>query len=119
DHALQESRRHRINALVFIGDCVEERPQHLQALAGQLGLLGIPLFVFHEHHPGDRSAADILRELAGLTRGAYCRHEEDSPDQLRELLQAVAVYATGGRRALEALDRNGHRAARLLTHQLG
>ena len=47
-HALCETRTSRVNALVFVGDCVEENPDTLGALAGQLGILNLPLFVFQE-----------------------------------------------------------------------
>ena len=36
-----------------------------------------------------------------MTRGAYCHFDAGSAKQLRELLAAVAVYATGGRKALQ------------------
>ena len=39
--------------------------------------------------------------MAKLTSGAYCPFDSSSARQLRELLSAVAVYAAGGRRALE------------------
>ena len=41
-----------------------------------------------------------FREIARLTKGAYCRFDAGSAAQLRELLSAVAVYAAGGRKAL-------------------
>ena len=37
-----------IHAVVFIGDAVEEPVDELCHLAGELGLLGLPLFIFHE-----------------------------------------------------------------------
>ena len=40
----------KINALVFIGDSVEEDIDMLGHSAGKLGLLGIPAFMFHEGH---------------------------------------------------------------------
>ncbi len=48
DHAIRETRRHRINALVLVGDCLEEDPDPLCHQAGQLALLGVPAFVFQE-----------------------------------------------------------------------
>ncbi|MDX1656666.1 MAG: VWA domain-containing protein, partial [Candidatus Competibacteraceae bacterium] len=83
-HAVDETRRHRINALVLVGDCMEENPDTLQALAGELGLLGVPVFVFHEG--GEPRAAATFRQIARLSRGAYCAFDAGSARQLRELL---------------------------------
>jgi hypothetical protein len=43
-----------------------------------------------------------FREIARLTHGAYCRFNAGAPHQLAELLRAVAAYAAGGVKALEA-----------------
>jgi hypothetical protein len=97
-HVLQETRRHRVNALALVGDCLEEPIDLLCHSAGELGLLGVPVFAFQEGD--DLEAAQGFREIARLTRGAYCRFDAGSARQLRELLRAVAVYAAGGRQAL-------------------
>ena len=76
----------------------------------ELALLGVPVFLFQEGE--DISAEKAFREIARLTKGAYCRFDAGSAAQLRELLAAVAVYAAGGRKALQALA--GHGARRLL-----
>ena len=47
-HAIAETRAKRVNALVFVGDCMEESTDTLCDLAGQLGVLGLPIFLFHE-----------------------------------------------------------------------
>ncbi len=101
-HALQETRQHRINALALVGDCLEEAVDPLCHTAGELGLLGVPVFAFQEG--GDPDAAQGFREIARLTHGAYCCFDVGSARQLRELLRAVAVYAAGGRQALVKLD---------------
>ena len=115
NHTLQETRRHRINALVFVGDCMEENPEILCKLAGELGLLGVPVFVFQEGN--EPTAATTFRRIAQLSHGAYCAFDAGSARQLRELLAAVAVYAAGGRRALEDLGRRKGGLVRQLTHQ--
>src|SRR5262245_48981156 len=69
-HARQESERGRIAALVYVGDAMEERVDDLCARAGQLGLLGIPAFVFQEGANPDVEHA--FREIARLSAGAYC-----------------------------------------------
>jgi hypothetical protein len=115
-HALAEARRHRINALVFIGDCVEEEPEILAQLAGEMGLFGIPIFLFHEG--GETGAAAVFQRLARLSRGAYCPFDAGSARQLRELLGAVAVYAVGGFQALVEHGRRRGDLARHLIQQL-
>jgi hypothetical protein len=117
EHALEEARRQRINAVVFIGDCVEENPDILSHLAGQLGVLNTPLFLFQEGH--DANADRVFRQLAQLSGGAHCRFDAGSADQLRQLLGAIAAYASGGFPALERYGRAQGGLALQLTHQLG
>jgi hypothetical protein len=100
-HAQREAKRGRVNALVFVGDCVEEDPDRLGDLAGQLGLRGLPCFMFHEG--GDPHARRVFEQIAKLSGGVCCPFDLDSPRQLRELLSAAAVYAAGGRTALREL----------------
>lgn len=116
DHAIAETARRRINALVFVGDCMEENIDRLCERAGKLGLLGIPAFVFHEGH--DWVAARSFQQIAKLSGGAYCHFDATSARQLRELLRAVAAYAAGGRQALEDLSRREGGMVRQLEHQL-
>lgn len=114
-HARRETARQKVQALVYIGDAMEEKIDDLAAAAGELGLLGVPALMFHE---GDEAvAARAFREIARLTGGAYCRFDTGAADTLAELLRAAAVYATGGRRALSDLSRR-QRGARLLLEQL-
>ena len=106
-HALKENQRGKVNAVVFIGDAMEEEIDALADKAGRLGLLGVPVFVFQE---GKDAAAEIaFREIARLSKGAWFRFDRDSASTLARLLSAVAVYATGGLRALEARGRDGDR----------
>src|SRR5262249_8408062 len=113
-HAMRECKRQKIDALVFVGDCMEEDADALCHLAGQLGLLGVPAFIFHER--GEARAARTFQEMARLTRGAYCRFDAGSARQLRELLAAVAVYAAGGRPALRDYSRRTGGATLQLAH---
>jgi hypothetical protein len=115
-HAIAEAKRHKVNAIVFVGDCMEEQVDTLCHQAGHLGLLGVPVFIFHEGR--DRIAADAFRQIARLTNGAYCPFDANSAHQLRELLSAVAVYAAGGRAALEDYSRRTGGATLLLTGQV-
>lgn len=114
-HAAAETRRERVAALVFVGDCMEEDIDRLCHVAGELGMLGVPAFLFHEG--GDPVARRAFEEVARLTRGACCPFDANSADQLRDLLAAVAAYAAGGRRALEDFGRRRGGAALLLTHR--
>jgi hypothetical protein len=114
-HAQKETERRKIQALVFVGDAMEEAIDDLCASAGQLGLLGVPALMFQE---GDDPIAErAFREIARLTRGAYCRFDLGAAHQLAELLRAAAIYAAGGYKAL--VNRSAqHSAARLLLQQL-
>jgi hypothetical protein len=115
-HALDEAGRGKVDALVFVGDCVEESADELAGLAGQLGLLGLPAFVFQEGR--DPAAERSFRQIARLSGGAYCHFDASSPQTLRDLLSAVAVYAAGGRKALEQLGRRRGGEVLRLTHQM-
>jgi hypothetical protein len=114
-HSAAESRQQKVNALVFVGDCMEEDIDRLCHLAGELGIIGVPAFLFHE---GDDPAAErTFREIARLSGGTYCRFDASSAQQLRDLLSAVAVYAAGGRNALEDFGQRQGGIARRLTRQ--
>ncbi|ASP36692.1 hypothetical protein [Labrenzia sp. VG12] len=114
--ALKAAGEEKIAALVYVGDCMEEDVDMLCDKAGQLGMLGVPMFLFQEGQDGVAERA--FREMARLTNGAYCRFEPGAARQLAELLKAVAVYASGGRDALKALEKQGGQGARLLLEQL-
>jgi len=113
-HARNEAKDKPVSAMVFVGDAMEEEIDHLAQLAGELGLIKIPVFMFHEGH--DTVAETAFREIARLSRGAYCKFSAASADELRRLLTAVAVYAAGGRKALAARGRD--RTAQVLLEQL-
>jgi hypothetical protein len=114
--ARAEAQRGKVNALVFVGDCVEEDVDQLGRIAGELGLLGVRAFLFHEG--ADPAARRTFEHIAKLTGGACCPFDRASAGQLKDLLSAVAVYAAGGRRALADFSRRRGGAALLLTHQL-
>jgi hypothetical protein len=116
EHALDERKRSKVDALVYVGDAMEEDPARLADLAGQLGLLGLPVFVFQEGC--DPQAEKTLRALASLSGGAWCPFDANSPGVLHDLLSAVAVFAAGGRRALEDFGRRRGGAVLRLTQGL-
>ena len=97
-HALKEAHLHKVNALVFVGDAMEEKIDALAQQAGELGLLGVPIFIFKEG--GEDAAARAFRHIAKLSGGAYCPFDAGSAEHLRQLMGAVAAYAAGGRAAL-------------------
>ena len=112
--ARQEAALRRVNAMVYVGDCMEEDIDDLCGRAGELALLGVPVFLFQEGH--DATAERAFREIARLTRGAYCRFDRGSANELRDLLAAVAAYAAGGAQALQvlAIERRNGPAQRLI-----
>ena len=115
--AIEQTKQKKVQALVFVGDCMEEDVDRLCHLAGELGMLGVPAFLFHE---GTEPAAQrAFKEIARLTRGAYCAFNASSAAQLRDLLSAVAVYAAGGQKALQDFSKDRSEVVRNLTRQLG
>lgn len=113
---LKENAKKRVNAVVYVGDAMEENVDSLCNQAGEIGLLGVPIFMFQEGF--DTNAEPAFREIARLTRGAWCRFDASSARQLRELLAAVAVYATGGRKALADYSKSKGGEAVALLEQL-
>ncbi|WP_127145167.1 VWA domain-containing protein [Pelagibacterium montanilacus] len=112
-HARNEHKREKVNAVVYVGDAMEEDVDRLAARAGELGLLGCPVFLFQEGR--DPVAERAFREFARLTKGAYARFDSSAPAELSALLRAVAAYAAGGRKALQL---QGTGPAKLLLEQL-
>jgi len=114
--ARHESEARKVQALVFVGDAMEESLDDLCAAAGELGLMGVPAFMFQEG--GDAVAERAFREIARLTRGAYCRFDSGSAHPLAELLRAAAAYAAGGIKALADLSAKRSAGAQKLLAQL-
>jgi len=115
-HARRETDGKKAQALVFVGDAMEESLDDLCAAAGELGMLGVPAFMFQEGY--DPVAEQAFREIARLTRGAYCRFDVGAAHQLRELLRAAAAYAAGGMKALTDLSARRHAGAQRLLAQM-
>jgi hypothetical protein len=113
-HTLRETAKKSVNALVFVGDAMEENVDDLCVVAGELGLMKLPVFMFHDGR--EPVAASSFREIARLSGGAYCPFNAASADHLRELLAAVAIYSAGGINALERHDNT--KSARMLLEQL-
>lgn len=116
-HAAAETRARKVNALVFVGDAMEESIDVLAQRAGELGLLGVPCFMFQEG--ADPVARAGFERVARLTGGAYCPFDAGSAQALRDLLAAVATFAVGGRVALEDFSRGRAGPVKLLTSQIG
>ncbi len=115
-HIRDETKRARVGAFIYVGDAMEENVDDLAALSGELGLLGVKGFVFHEGH--DPAAGQAFREIARLTGGAYAAFDASAPGRLAGLLSAAAAYAAGGRMALEKQARDGGEAAQKLLSQM-
>lgn len=115
-HALAENKTQRVHCLVYVGDAMEENPELLCQLAGQLGMLKVPIFLFQEGR--DPQVATSFQAMARLSGGGYSQFDAGSAAQLRELLRAVAIYASGGLTALESFSRRAGSEIQLLTRQL-
>lgn len=104
-HIKRQAEASRIGAAVFVGDAFEEDIDAVCHTAGEIGLLGVPVFLFQEGP--DPVAQRAFREIARLTGGAWCPFDLSSAETLKSLLSAVAVYAAGGMKALEDYGRSG------------
>ncbi|HJP25796.1 MAG: hypothetical protein QF586_05330 [Arenicellales bacterium] len=115
-HTATETEAKRIDALVFVGDAMEEGLDSVAHQAARLGLLGVPIFAFHEG--SDPRTIRAFSEMAKLSNGACCQFDSNSPQQLSDLLAAVAVYASGGQEALKAFSTKQGGVTQRLIHQL-
>jgi len=115
-HAGAETEKAKVQALVYVGDAMEEKVDRLCAKAGELGLRGIPAFMFQEGN--DPATERAYREIARLSHGAYCRFDAGAAHELRELLRAVAAYAAGGMKALDDLSARRNAGAIRLLEQM-
>ena len=112
-HARRENDKARIGALV-LSAMPWRKHSTTGAGAGELGK-----FVMSRpscfRRATTRSAEQAFREIARLTRGAYCRFAPGAAHELGELLRAAAAYAAGGMKALADLQaRQGAGAVRLI-----
>ena len=115
-HARRANDDGKVGALVFVGDAMEESLDDLCAGAGELGLRSVPAFMFQEGY--DPICEQAFREVARLSRGAYCRFAPGAAHELGELLRAAAAYATGGMKALADLKAKHSSGATRLIEQL-
>ena len=112
-HVQKEAHETKLKAAVFIGDACEEKPDEIFSIAGQLGLLRVPVIALQEGH--DVYANHILGGIALRSGGAHIPFASGSVAELAQLLGAVATFATQGINALKKLE---SRAARLLLTQI-
>jgi hypothetical protein len=113
NHALKETAKLQVSALVFIGDAMEEDLDELVLKARELGKRKVPIFAFLE---GNDTVADIsFKELASASGGAFAKFDSNAAKQLGELVSAVVVYAIGG---LEALEKQKSLSSTRLLEQL-
>jgi hypothetical protein len=115
-HVRGQAEHGHVRVLVYVGDAMEEPIDALCAAAGELALLGVKAFMFHEGH--DAIAAAAFGEIARLTGGAYARFDAGAPHSLAALLRAAATYAAGGLTALDRLAKADASAARGLITQV-
>lgn len=116
-HALAEIRGgSELSALVYVGDSMEESVDDLGDLAGQLKLCGVPVFIFQEGN--DPMAHEAFKQVAELSGGAHSSLDKQSANQLGLLLNAVAVYAAGGRAAFDEHCRLASGLVKQLGNQL-
>ena len=115
-HTINQTQKIPVDALVYVGDSVEEDIDRLGTYAGQLGLLGVPVFIFQEGF--DELAEFAFKQITKLTGGAFCRLDQFSSKNLAELLRAVAVFAAGGKKALDLLAKEKGGSILKIAHQI-
>jgi hypothetical protein len=91
-----------VRVVTYIGDVFEESPGRGRKIADEMGRRRIRLIVLHDVADWNaRRDAEVFLDLARRTGGCVLPFDANSPDRLREILAAVAVYAVGGEALLE------------------
>jgi hypothetical protein len=104
-HALREYETvGPVQALVFIGDAVEESEDELVGLAGELGRHKLPVFVFQEGRDAD--VERIFKLIAERSGGKYFHFDPSNIEKLAEKLAAVATFAVTGDASVLAIAAN-------------
>src|SRR5262245_5367184 len=103
-HVINESQQQPVNALIYVGDAMEE---NANTLISRAGLMNVPAFMFQElngelHSSGQKYVEEVYRAIAKASHGAYCHFNEGAAHQLGDLLRAVLAFVVGGIAALEA-----------------
>ena len=109
NHALKMATTGRVDALIFVGDAMEEDPELLCRLSKNLGERRVPIFVFQEGN--DTLATETFTQMAALSGGARLPFDLANLSRLKELLGGVAAYASGGHLALQQLARRAAKVA--------
>lgn len=118
----QACQINQLKALIYVGDCFEEDSTLAIEIAKQLKLKGVRCFMFHDTSSSGQgydvqTAAKVFASIAQITKGALLPFDETSPQLVKALLEAIAIYAFGGIKALEK-KRASLPAARLLLEQI-
>ena len=97
-HVVDEHAKAPVAAVVLVGDACEENPDQFTPILDAMRTAKIPVYGFFEgKDPTGKAAFDAITSLTG---GALIPFDANSPNQLRELLGAVAAYVAGGINAL-------------------
>ncbi len=99
-HARRESETAKVNALVYVGDCMEEDVDRL-GQARRRARHDRRCRCSCSRRAATRRPSAPSGRSRGSRAGPIARSTPARRRQLRELLTAVAVYATGGRKALQ------------------
>jgi hypothetical protein len=95
-HAINKNSEAPVQALIFIGDAMEEELDPLASLAGELGRVGTPIFLFQEGR--DPAVRKAFRLLALKSGGEYFEFDPAKPRAVAQLsgqLNAIARLAVG------------------------
>jgi hypothetical protein len=103
-HALRETAKAPVQALVFIGDAMEEELDALAVMAAKLGAAGTPIFIFQEgRDPAVRKAFRLLALKSGGEYFEFDPNKSRAVALLSQQLNAVARLAVGDASALQSM----------------
>ena len=92
----------RVKVVIYIGDVFEEDENRLYEAAAALRLRGTRVIILQDMTDElNGRSANVFGKLADITQGALLPFDPSCLKRLKELLEAIAVLASGGIKLLE------------------
>jgi hypothetical protein len=113
-----------IRVFVYVGDCYEEDEKEAYIYARRLNRIHTTCFFFHDASSTDAynqnyidalaTAKTVFENIVAITGGMVLPFTRNAPDEIKNLLEAIAVYAAGGVKLLEERRKTLAAAPKLL-----
>jgi hypothetical protein len=113
-HALKEARVQPLRSVIYVGSGFAEDFDSVAQVARELAQIGVPIFAFYDS--AQPLAGQAFVEMARITHGVALPFSHAEQGVLAGLLRASALFAVGGKEALNAVRYTDVSAEKLLSH---